>query len=478
MPARVETEAPVTPEPLAACLQPARTLVVADATQGEAALRPLAALARVMDVTLALTPASPESVALADALGCAVAVPPGAALPAPPVVAAGSALTVAEVRLHRIALPLRDLYVSSMYLTATQARTVVELRTEGGLVGWGESHATATAIAQRLAQGWIGKDLARDALALKRSIGRIGFDNREGRGALSAYAGLELAAWDLRAKAAGVPLRVLLGHQGAPRPLPVACPLPAAVPGAQVSRAELAAHMAETRNAVRVAEMALGFRARHGINAFKYKSAGTGLAWDYAALSALREALGPEARLRFDPNAAYGTEEALRLCRALEQLGLEFYEDPTDGLEGMARLAAHLRTPLATNMCVIAPEHLASAWRRGVALTVLGDVFLWGGLVGLRDMALAARALGHRPAVHSFYETGIVTAANMHLALALGLDDPHPMDCGWPGLAEDIGPAFTLRDGCIHCPEGPGLGFTPDAAQLAKLATAEPILIR
>ena len=470
-PKGIQTTQPSAADPVAACLDPAATLVVAETALGLPALRQAAALARVMDVTLALRGA--DASALAAELGVAVA---GEAQPVPP--PAGPALVVSEIRLHRIALPLSDLYVSSMYLTASQARVVVELRTAAGLIGWGESHATALPRLQALAKTWLGRDLARDMPALRRGFGRIGFDNRDGRNALSAFAGLELAAWDVLAQAAGQPLRALLGHAGPARPLPVACPLPAAVPGRLVDRTELAAHMADTGNAQRVAELALGFKARFGINAFKYKSAGTGAAWDVAALSALRAALGPEAKLRFDPNAAYSTHEALALCRQLEPLGLEFFEDPTDGLEGLARLSAHLLTPLATNMCVIAPDHLAAAYRRGLRVTVLGDVFLWGGVEGLRQMALAGRALGHRPAVHSFYESGVVTAANCHIALALGMDSPHPMDCGWPGLAADIGPGFTLHNGAIHCPEGPGIGFTPHPERLAALASAEAVVLR
>ena len=472
-PPRIATDAPSTAEPLAACLAPETTLVVADTALGLRQLRQVAALARCLDVSLALRGAG--AAGMAAELGVAITADNDTAFPPTP---ASPPLRVREIRLHRIALPLTDLYVSSMYLTDRQARTLVEVRTEEGLTGWGESHATATARLNHLAKGWIGRDLVRDMPLLRRQFGRIGFDNRDGRNALSAFAGLELASWDLRAQAASLPLRQLLGHEGPARPIPLACPLPAAVPGRKVDRTELAQHMADTGNARRVADLALRFRGQHGLTAFKYKSAGTGAAWDVAALTALREALGREARIRFDPNAAYGTHAALEICRRLEPLGLEFYEDPTDGLEGLARLSRHLTTSLATNMCVIAAEHLAAAHRLGLNMTVLGDIFLWGGVEGLRQMALAGRALGHRPAVHSFYESGVVTAANCHIALALEMDSPHPVDCGWPGLAMDVGANFTIADGHMLCPEGIGTGFVPDQERLAALTTDEPIIIR
>ena len=477
-PVALATDAPITPDPLAACRDPATTLVVADPAAPD--LLATAALARVMDVTLALCPRTETDASLAAALGAAVALPPGVAAPA--IVTRGPPLALREVVLHRIALPLRDLYVSAMYITDRQARTLVEFRCADGTVGWGETLGTPDVVARvsALAKDWLGADLLRDKAVLRRKFARIAFENRHGRTGIAAFAGLDLAAWDASARHLGVPFGALLGDSRADRAVRIACPLPAAVPGGKVTRAELATHMADTRNAARVAELAARLAAEHGITAFKYKSAGTGAAWDLATLGALRECLGPEARLRCDPNAAYSTEEALRLCQATEHLGLEFHEDPTDGLEGMARLGTRIVTPLATNMCVIAPDHLAAAYRRGLRITVLGDLTYWGSVAAIRDMALAARALGLTPALHSFYESGIVTAANIHMARAFGLDDPHPVDCGWPGLREDVvaPDAFRVEGGVIHAPAGPGLGLAPDPARIAALAAAEPVVIR
>ena len=483
----IETDARAESDPVAACLDTGRTLVVMEtADHADDRLRGVAALARAFNVTLALRPPGDSGPArtagLAQAFGAALAapfgVPPQVQRPAPP--RARSALTVQEVVLHPVVLPLRDLYVSAMYLTGRQPRAVVEIRTRGGVVGWGETHGAVLPLAAKLAAAWIGRDLEQERAALRRRFARIPFDNRDGRNGTAAFAGLDLAAWDAVARHAGLSLRAALGDMGTSGAVEIACPLPAAAPGYMVTRAELAAHMADLGNAARVADLAHGIAARWGMRAFKYKSAGTGAAWDIAALTALRRALGPGARLRFDPNAAYGTEAARRLCAELEPLALEFYEDPTDGLEGMARLAAHLRTPLATNMCVTAPEHLAAAARRPGVRIVLGDLFLWGGVDGLRDMAAAARLLGLTPAVHSFYETGLATAANAQIALAVGLGAPHAMDCGWPLLAADVVDPAVLRvaDGRIACPTGPGLGVAPEPARLAALRTGEPVVVR
>ncbi|MGG5812426.1 mandelate racemase/muconate lactonizing enzyme family protein [Falsiroseomonas sp. CW058] len=470
----------ITRDPLAACLDPATTLVVAEG--GFDALRDLAALARACGVALAVRPAGDlmEAVRVAAALDAHVATDrPLPGLPAPP---PDGPARVVEVAVHRIALPLRHLYVSSMYVTPRQDRTLVALRLADGTTGWGETNGSpdCAALVAGMARSWIGRDALHDRAAQRRRFARIGFDNRHGRNGLAAHAALDLAAWDAGGRHLGLPLAAMLGQAAPLRPVPVACPLPAAVPGRAMDRAGITAHMADTALAGRVAELAAEIAEAHGIAAFKYKSAATGLAWDVAALSALRARL-PAARLRCDPNAAYSTEEAHRLIEATAPLALEFHEDPTDGIEAFARLHAAGAQRLATNMCVIAPEHLAAAHRAGLAgLVVLADIFYWGGIGPLRDAAAAARLLGLVPALHSFYESAVATAANLHLAQALGLDAAHPMDCGTTSLAEDVVAPGTLevRGGLLRGPTGPGLGLAPDPARLAALAIAPPVMIR
>jgi L-alanine-DL-glutamate epimerase-like enolase superfamily enzyme len=98
----------------------------------------------------------------------------------------------------------------------------------------------------------------------------------------------------------------------------------------------------------------------------------------------------------------------------------------------------------------------------------------------MREMQAAGALLGHRPSLHSFYESAIITAANAHMALAFGLDAHHPMDCGQPGLAADVVAPGVIQigGGALHCPAGPGIGITPEPERIAALATAETQIIR
>ena len=376
---------------------------------------------------------------------------------------------IASVRLTRVSIPLNMVYASSMYIMQKTERTVIELRTEGGATGIGESWGTpeAFALAAKLAQAWIGRD-ALDRFALKRAFVKNSFENRSGRNGLAAFAGMDLAAWDAAGRTLGLPLADLIGakHRDS---VEVVTPLPAAIVASAVPRAELQAHMDDLGNAKKVVDFALEQKQRHGFACFKYKSAAWSPDWDWAVLSQLREAL-PDARIRFDPNAAYAPATAIELCRRLDALKLEFFEDPTGELEGIARLRAAVKTPVATNMWVVQDPQLAPAIRRQAVDVLLADIFMWGGLDAWRRMARVAPQFGMQPALHSIFETGIATVANLHIAAALP-QVRHANDAGLHFLADDVlADAPAIVGGRMALPRGPGLGVQIDAGRLRNLA--------
>jgi len=377
---------------------------------------------------------------------------------------------VARVRLHRVRLPLTEVYASSMYMMSATHRTVIELETAEGAVGLGETLGTEDVfcLTAQLARRWLERD-ALDRRSLARSFARSVFDNRNGRNGWSAYGGLELAAWDLAGKLLDLPVVDLLG--GATRQcIELACPLPAAALERALAPEALEGHLQDLDNVDGVVALARRMAQRYGFRCFKYKSAGLSAEWDLVVLGALKETLGADIRLRFDPNAAYPPAQALALCARLEPLGLECFEDPTDDLEGLAAIRARLRTPVATNMCLVQVDQLPAAIRRGAVDLVLADAFMWGGLERLRDLVQVADLFGLEVGVHSLFETGIGTAANLHLAAALP-QIRRASDSGLAFLAADVvrsGP-LVIRDGALTLPEGPGFGVELDPAALEDL---------
>lgn len=389
-------------------------------------------------------------------------------------------LSVVAIRLTRVSIPLTLVHAGSMYVIQKAERTVVELTLENGITGLGDCSGTPEvfALAQTFAKGWLGKD-ALDRFALRNAtLGQSNYDNKHGRNGRAAFAGLDLAAWDAVARSLKMSLAELIGARGPNKTkresIDVVSTLPAAILPKAVAREELTRHLDDLSNTPKVVDFALEQVRKFGFRNFKLKSAAYSPAWDWKLLNELREAL-PQARIRFDPNANYGPAAATELCRRLDALGLEFFEDPTGELEGLARLKEAVRTPVATNMWVVKDEQLAPAIRRQAVDVVLGDLFMWGGIDALRRMAKAAHAFGLKPALHSVYETGIATVANLHLAAALP-EVEYPNDASLHFMSSDVlAEPQPVVDGKMRVPKGCGLGVTLERAKLEQvaLATAE-----
>ncbi|MFN0305212.1 MAG: mandelate racemase/muconate lactonizing enzyme family protein [Burkholderiales bacterium] len=378
--------------------------------------------------------------------------------------------TIRRIRLRRVKVPLRQVYVSAMYLTDHVLRTLIEIESDDGVMGLGETLGAEDVfrLVAGIAKGMIGASPF-DRRSMARRYARIIYENRNGRNGWQAFAGLEVACHDILGKSLDLSLADWLGSTASVRSLRVVSLIPTAILDRVVPREELASVFADSRNTERVARYARRLHDVHGITCFKYKSSGIGLEWDVAAIRALREALGPAVGIRFDPNAAYDTATALTICRALESFGLCWVEDPTDGIEGLARLRARLAAPIATNMAVVQFDHLAPAARQRAIDVVLGDTLHWGGVEGLRDLSAACDALRIALANHAFYECGVAAAANLHVAIGLGLTR-HAHDQAHDGLMSDLltDDVLAIRNGRITLPNGTGLGVTLDADRVRE----------
>jgi glucarate dehydratase len=158
----------------------------------------------------------------------------------------------------------------------------------------------------------------------------------------------------------------------------------------------------------------------------------------------------------------------------MEPLRLEFLQDPTDDQEGLARLRTEVETPVATSMAVIQVDQLAAAIRRTPVDILLADLSLWGGPLRFRSLVHTAAATGLEVAIHSLFETGIGTAANLHLAAAFG-EIKRATDSGHHVLEDDVirPGVLAVRNGAMAVPEGPGLGVELDPLRLRELTIEE-----
>jgi glucarate dehydratase len=137
----------------------------------------------------------------------------------------------------------------------------------------------------------------------------------------------------------------------------------------------------------------------------------------------------------------------------------------------MAQVAKESPLPLATNMCVIAWEHLKPALEQNAIQVLLTDHHYWGGLRRTRELAAVCEAFGIALSMHSNSHLGISLAAMTHVAAAIPNLD-HSCDTHYPWNAADdviVPGALELRDGAVRVPTGPGLGVELDHDALDRL---------
>jgi len=206
----------------------------------------------------------------------------------------------------------------------------------------------------------------------------------------------------------------------------------------------------------------------YGFTALKLKGGVFPPAEEIEAVRALRGAF-PDHPLRLDPHAAWTPETSLGVARDLAGV-LEYLEDPTPGIDGMAQVAREAPMPLATNMCVVAFDHLPPAIRQDAVQVIRSDQHYWGGLRRSKVLAGICETFGLGLSMHSNSHLGISLAAMVQLAAAVP-NLTYACDTHWPWKTEDVvvGQPFAFSGGAIAVPDRPGLGVELDRDALGRL---------
>lgn len=274
-----------------------------------------------------------------------------------------------------------------------------------------------------------------------------------------AIQALESACWDIVGKALDQPLHRMLGGK-----LRSTVPMIAYVH----PRVEIAGGRALGRDSAEVVDYATRLVEAYGFGTIKVKGGVFSPNEELKTMRALRVAF-PGHELRFDPNALWSVETAIRIGRELEGLSLEWYEDPAWGIEGMRRTRRKVRIPLATNMCCLQLDQLPVAIRANAFDIELLDIDDWGGLTATLKAAAACEVFQVGVGLHSSGEAGIGTALRLQVAAALPTL-PHAMDSYYHHQTMDvITVPHHYADGAMAVPDGPGLGVEIDSEQLRRL---------
>ncbi len=355
-------------------------------------------------------------------------------------------------------------------------RSIIEVETDAEVIGLGETYGDAGHVerVRRVGEALRGVDVfgTQRMLALTETAlsGAVGSDAHGLTGSITAagtvlrtFSAFEVAALDIQGKLVGRPVCDLLG--GAVR---------TSVPYSAYLFYKWAAHpghepdeFGEALTPEDIVAQARWMLSAYGFRAIKLKGGVVEPTSEVEAIIALRDAF-PDVPLRLDPNTAWSTATSIKVGTALAGV-LEYLEDPTPGLEAMAAVAREVPMPLATNMCVVGGDDIASAVAQRAVGVILSDHHYWGGLRKVQDLAAICDTLDLGLSMHSNSHLGISLAAMTHVA-AVVPNLTYALDTHWPWKREDvIVDAFTFCDGSLAVPTAPGLGVELDRDALAHL---------
>ena len=358
-------------------------------------------------------------------------------------------------------------------------RAVVEVVTQDGTYGLGETYGDLPHVQrlERAAAQLVGIDVHDTHAMLRAVVQSLSRDDGVGGHGMSGMvtgsstadrvlSPFEVAALDIQGKLAGVPVSDLLG--GAVRDKVSYSAYVfykwAAHPGQDDDDWGAALDPdAVVRQARRIVD-------DYGFSAIKLKGGVFHPEEEVAAIKALRAEF-PDHPLRLDPNGAWTVSTSVKVGRDLDGV-VEYLEDPTPGIAGMAAVAREVSMPLATNMAVVGFDHLPPAVEQDAVQVILSDHHFWGGLRRSQHLGAICEVWGLGLSMHSNSHLGISLAAMTHLAAATPNLD-YACDTHWPWKSPDddviVDGAICFADGAVAVPTAPGLGVELDRDRLARL---------
>lgn len=330
--------------------------------------------------------------------------------------------------------------------------------TDGGIVGFGYTGTHAHLPSDRLitscirdcyAELLIGED-ARESQRLWLKLARHPALQWVGRAGIThlALAAVDVALWDIRSKAAGVPLWHLLGGK-----------VNARVEAYNTDIGWLSLSIEEITSGAKHAIEVDGFRR------IKVKVGHADPTTDVRRLEAIRRAIGPDITMAIDGNGKWDLPTCLRFCRAAEPLDIFWFEEPLwyDDVASHAKLARATSIPIALGEQLYTLDHFNAVLDAGALHWVQPDVTRLAGItetLQVMDLAYGKRL----PAAP---HAGDMSQVHVHLAHS------HPCVALLeyiPWIKDAFVEPADVKDGGFLTPQFPGAGSTPTPDALQRYA--------
>jgi L-alanine-DL-glutamate epimerase-like enolase superfamily enzyme len=351
--------------------------------------------------------------------------------------------------------------------------TLILVETDNGLTGMGAalgSPPVAAAIVEHeLGPEVVGEDPmfseriyekmysgARAEPALARGVPQVE-PSRSSGVVMEAIAGIDIAIWDVKAQALGIPVYQALGA------------------ARRVVRGYASGGWAPGDEA----EAELGGYAAKGFSAVKMRVVGRdGFSIENCVrrVQAARRGIGPRVELMVDAHGSLEVPVAIKLARALEPYDIAWFEEPVsqENHRGQAEVRRATTIPIASGEREFTRYGFQSLLDHDALDIAQPDVARAGGFTEIRRIAALTAARDVRLAPHA-WGSGILFAASIHVAMAAANCHILEVSQGYmPMMYELFNEPFDIRpDGTVHAPDRPGLGYTLRADALERFKYVE-----
>ena len=389
-------------------------------------------------------------------------------------------MKITDVRTIPVEVELAETVYDANYTMATKPALLVEVETDQGLIGLGESAhfggpmaSTAQVIEHELRDYLVGQD-ATNIEYLWEMMHRRAYKHARGGIVIAAISGIDIALWDLRGKQAGMPLWKLLGGYRSRVPAYATGGFYAEGKGVRELVAEMETYVSHGFKAVK---MKVGRNPGMELSPLRVMDnrgrCEVSLAEDLERVAAVRKAIGPEILLMVDANGAWDVATAVKMGRAMEPYDIYWYEEPIwpDDVAGSVEVARKLGIAIAGyETCSYGIVDFNSYINSRAVHFVQPDVAWAGGLTESLKIAHMAQA-ANLPIAPHIHGSAVAVAAAVHLLGAVRngsmAETVFPAHALMTELVKD--PLLADHDGFIELSERPGLGIELDQSVLEKV---------
>ena len=363
-------------------------------------------------------------------------------------------MQIERIETIRVNVPFEAPIVWSQGYRASTTRTIVKIYTTEGIMGIGETRGD-DGIEEMIME--MGNKLKGESPFNIETI-LVKFHMKgyfHGYFGLCAIAGIEIALWDIIAKKADRPLCDLIGGRYRDK-----VPFSGYVFFRYKNQETGAGGEKSPEEIVEFCEKAI---EEYGFDCLKLKGGAYHPNHEIAVLEAIRKKFGPDLKLRIDPNGCWSPQTAIKISQKLDDIGLEYLEDPCWGIEGMSKLRKDIKIPIATNMCIVNFDSLPVGIRENAGDIILADAHKWGGIWATKKLAAVCETFCLGMSMHAGAELGISTAVNIHIAASTPQIN-YSIDGHYHHEVDDIilGGKHIYINGNMKVPDMPGIGVELD----------------